>query len=123
LQFANWLPARREFYRQGSPGGAGVYGADQDIGDHKLWEAPAFAGKVDHVSLYFNPGHPGVDVPHYHFVVWHVAKKEEARVGRSPAQFCCTSRISLQQRSIMSRAELIGCGSVAAPAQLEISYV
>jgi hypothetical protein len=44
----------------------------KDIDDHKLWEAPAFAGKVDHVSLYFNPGHPGVDVPHYHFVIWHV---------------------------------------------------
>jgi hypothetical protein len=62
----------------------------KDIGDHKLWEAPAFAGKVDHVSLYFNPGHPGVDVPghpgvdvpHYHFVIWHVAKKEEARVAK-----------------------------------------
>lgn len=54
----------------------------KDIDDHKLWEAPAFAGKVDHVSLYFNPGHPGVDVPHYHFVIWHVAKKEEARVAK-----------------------------------------
>jgi hypothetical protein len=52
-----------------------------DIDDHKSFEAPGFAGTVDHVSLYFNPGHPGVDVPHYHVVIWHVAKKEEARVA------------------------------------------
>jgi hypothetical protein len=37
---------------------------------------------VDHVSIYFNAGHPGVDVPHYHVVLWHVSKKEEARVAK-----------------------------------------
>jgi hypothetical protein len=54
----------------------------KDIDDHKLLEAPGFAGAVDHVSLYFNPGHPGVDVPHYHVVIWHVTRKEEARVAK-----------------------------------------
>jgi hypothetical protein len=54
----------------------------KDIDDHKTLEAPAFAGEVDHVSIYFNQGHPGVDVPHYHFVIWHVTKKDEARVAR-----------------------------------------
>jgi hypothetical protein len=54
----------------------------KDIDDHKSLEAPGFGGKVDHVSLYFNPGHPGVDVPHYHVVIWHVTKKEEARVAK-----------------------------------------
>jgi hypothetical protein len=34
------------------------------------------------VSFYFNPGHPGVDMPHYHFVIWHVSKKDEARVAQ-----------------------------------------
>lgn len=53
----------------------------KDIDDHKALEAPGFAGPVDHVNLYFNPGHAGVDVPHYHFVIWHVTKKEEARVA------------------------------------------
>jgi hypothetical protein len=53
-----------------------------DIDDHKAFEAPAFAGATDHVNLYFNPGHPGVDVPHYHFVIWHVTKKEEERVAK-----------------------------------------
>ena len=24
------------------------------------------------VDAYYNAGHPGVDVPHYHFVLWHV---------------------------------------------------
>jgi hypothetical protein len=54
----------------------------KDIDDHKSFEAPGFAGTVDHVSLYFNPGHPGVDVPHYHVVIWHVTRQEEARVAK-----------------------------------------
>jgi hypothetical protein len=53
----------------------------KDIDDHKSLEAPGFAGRVDHVTIYFNAGHPGVDVPHYHVVIWHVTKKEEARVA------------------------------------------
>jgi hypothetical protein len=55
----------------------------KDIDDHKSLEAPGFAGRVDHVSIYFNFGHPGVDVPHYHFVIWHVTRKEETRVASS----------------------------------------
>ena len=54
----------------------------KDIEDHKSFEAPGFAGRADHLSLYFNPGHPGVDVPHYHVVIWHVTKKQEARVAK-----------------------------------------
>jgi hypothetical protein len=53
----------------------------KDMDDHKAFEAPAFAGAINHVNIYFNPGHPGVDVPHYHFVIWHVTKKEEERVA------------------------------------------
>jgi hypothetical protein len=30
----------------------------KDINDHKSFDAPGFAGRADHVSLYFNPGHP-----------------------------------------------------------------
>jgi len=52
-----------------------------DMDDHKAFEAPAFAGATDHVNIYFNPGHPGVDLPHYHFVIWHVTKKDEERVA------------------------------------------
>ncbi|WP_024512564.1 hypothetical protein [Bradyrhizobium sp. ARR65] len=54
----------------------------KDIDDHRTLEAAGASGRVDHVSFYFNPGHPGVDMPHYHFVIWHVPKKEEARVAQ-----------------------------------------
>jgi hypothetical protein len=39
-------------------------------------------GRVDHVSIYFNAGHPGVPEPHYHIVLWHVSKAGEARVAQ-----------------------------------------
>jgi hypothetical protein len=54
----------------------------KDINDHKTFEAPAFAGSTNHVSIYFNAGHPGVDMPHYHFVIWHVPQKDEERVAK-----------------------------------------
>ena len=54
----------------------------KDIDDHKSLEAAGSAQPVDHVSFYFNPGHPGVDVPHYHVVLWHVTKNQEARVAK-----------------------------------------
>ena len=53
----------------------------KDIDDHKTVDAAGVTGPVDHVSFYFNPGHPGMDMPHYHFVIWHVSKKDEARVA------------------------------------------
>ena len=36
---------------------------------------------VDHVDIYYNAGHPGVEVPHAHIVLWHVSPEEEARVA------------------------------------------
>lgn len=54
----------------------------KDIDDHKRLDAPGFAGQVDHISFYFNPGHPGAEMPHYHFVIWHVTKQQEARVAK-----------------------------------------
>lgn len=54
----------------------------KDIDDHKTIEATGVTAPVDHVSFYFNAGHPGVDMPHYHFVIWHVSKKDEARVAQ-----------------------------------------
>jgi hypothetical protein len=35
--------------------------------------------KVDHVDMYFNAG---VEVPHYHIVLWHVPKADEASVAK-----------------------------------------
>lgn len=54
----------------------------KDINDHKTLDAAGVSGPVDHVSFYFNQGHPGMDMPHYHFVIWHVSKKDEARVAQ-----------------------------------------
>ncbi len=39
-------------------------------------------GSVDHVDIYYNAGHPGVAEPHYHIVLWHVSKADEASVAR-----------------------------------------
>jgi hypothetical protein len=43
---------------------------------------PAPGGAVDHVDVYFNAGHPGVEVPHAHIVLWHVPVADEARVAK-----------------------------------------
>lgn len=48
----------------------------------KFADLPAPGGGVDHVSLYFNAGHPGVPDPHYHIILWHVSKQQEALVER-----------------------------------------
>jgi hypothetical protein len=39
-------------------------------------------GAVDHVDVYFNAGHPGVETPHAHVVLWHVPAADEARVAK-----------------------------------------
>ena len=48
----------------------------------KFDDLAAPGGKVDHVSLYYNAGHPGVPDPHYHVVLWHVAKAQESLVAK-----------------------------------------
>lgn len=48
----------------------------------KFDDLKTVGGKVDHVSMYYNPGHPGVEKPHYHVVLWHVPKADEARVAK-----------------------------------------
>src|SRR3954454_14182260 len=54
----------------------------KDIQDQKKFDTLAApGGKVDHVSMYFNAGHPGVPDPHYHVVLWHVPKSQESRVA------------------------------------------
>jgi uncharacterized protein len=48
----------------------------------KFDELAAPGGRVDHVDLYFNAGHPGVPEPHYHIVLWHVSPAQESRVAK-----------------------------------------
>ncbi|MBZ6076222.1 DUF5602 domain-containing protein [Microvirga puerhi] len=50
--------------------------------DKKFDDLASPGGKVDHVSVSYNAGHPGVEKPHTHVVLWHVAKPEEARVAK-----------------------------------------
>ena len=40
------------------------------------------AGKVDHVDIMYNAGHPGVPEPHIHIVLWNVPKAQESRVAK-----------------------------------------
>lgn len=48
----------------------------------KFDDLAAPGGKVGHVSLYYNAGHPGVPDPHYHIVLWHVPKAQEQLVAK-----------------------------------------
>ncbi len=51
-------------------------------GQKKLDDLLAPGGNVDHVSMYYNAGHPGVPEPHYHIVLWHVTKAQEQLVAK-----------------------------------------
>src|SRR5688572_22686950 len=53
-----------------------------DLNPNKTFnDLAAPGGNVDHVDVYFNAGHPGVEAPHAHVVLWHVPKADEARVA------------------------------------------
>ena len=55
----------------------------KEIDEHKkVDDLKAPGGKVDHVDLYFNAGHPGVPDPHYHIVLWHVPASQESLVAK-----------------------------------------
>lgn len=49
--------------------------------DKKFDDLAVGSAAVDHVDVYFNAGHPGVEEPHAHVVLWHVPPSEEARVA------------------------------------------
>ncbi len=45
----------------------------EDMAAQKKFSGLAVAGETaDSVDLYYNAGHPGVEKPHYHIVIWHV---------------------------------------------------
>jgi hypothetical protein len=47
-----------------------------DITARKTFEElAAGGGAVREVDFYYTPGHPGVEQPHYHVVLWHVPKE------------------------------------------------
>jgi hypothetical protein len=55
----------------------------EDLQNKKSFDdLPAPGGAVDHVDIYFNAGHPGVEKPHAHVVLWHVKKADEQLVAK-----------------------------------------
>ncbi len=55
----------------------------QDLTPEKRFDDLASpGGAVDHVDVYFNAGHPGVETPHAHVVLWHVPAADETRVAQ-----------------------------------------
>ena len=54
----------------------------QDINDHKKLDLSGFRGRIDHVTFYFQSGHVGADMPHYHFVIWNIPQEGEASVAK-----------------------------------------
>lgn len=56
----------------------------KEIDQHKKLDDLAAPGNapVDHVDMYYNAGHPGVEEPHYHIVLWHISKADEASVAK-----------------------------------------
>src|SRR5829696_7024761 len=66
--------------------------------DKRFDDLAAPGGKVDHVDVYFNAGHPGVEKPHAHVILWHVPKADETRVAakwcRRAGMFCGSAGVS-----------------------------
>ncbi len=55
----------------------------KELNAQKTWsDLSAPGGRVDHVSINYNAGHPGVPEPHYHIVLWHVPKADERLVQK-----------------------------------------
>jgi hypothetical protein len=36
--------------------------------------------RVNHVDMHYTSGHPGVEEPHYHIILWHVSPARAARL-------------------------------------------
>lgn len=49
--------------------------------DFDLNDLAASGEVVDHVDMNYNAGHPGVEEPHIHVVLWHVSADDESRVA------------------------------------------
>lgn len=48
----------------------------KDLDGHKNFEAlggVATGVKLDHTDIVYNPGHPGVEEPHYHIIEWLIS--------------------------------------------------
>jgi hypothetical protein len=52
----------------------------EDLQAQKGFEDLKVFGQVDHTDLYFNAGHPGVEKPHYHIVLWTIPEAEAEKL-------------------------------------------
>lgn len=50
--------------------------------DMNLAALKAPAGTVDHVDMMYNAGHPGVEEPHIHVVLWNIPADQKSRVAK-----------------------------------------
>lgn len=50
--------------------------------DMNLTSLKAPAGEVDHVDISYNAGHPGVEEPHIHIVLWNIPAAQKDRVAK-----------------------------------------
>lgn len=55
----------------------------KDMNMHKEFDKLAVAReKVDHVSIHYNAGHPGVPEPHYHIIIWYVSSEQAEALNK-----------------------------------------
>lgn len=50
----------------------------KDMQNHMSWDdlKVGKGGRVNHVSILFNPGHPGMGEPHYHIILWYISPEQ-----------------------------------------------
>lgn len=54
-----------------------------DLNPDKNFDNLAVPGRlVDHTDIYYNAGHPGVNQPHAHIVLWHIPVASESSVAK-----------------------------------------
>ena len=52
----------------------------KDMDAHKNWEdlgAKLGNLRINHTDFVYNPGHPGVEEPHYHVIEWLITRKQQ----------------------------------------------
>ena len=78
--------------------------------DKSFDDLAAPGGDVDHVDVYYNAGHPGVEEPHVHVVLWHVAEGRRS-AGR---QMILTRRRMMEAGGGILAAFIVGPAVAAA---------
>jgi hypothetical protein len=53
----------------------------KDLDAHRMMEImEGTPVPVDHVDIHYTSGHPGVEEPHYHIILWHVSPERAAKL-------------------------------------------